>query len=130
MPDDTAKLECTPERLEQTRLVLDQIGNKWTIMIMTRLADGPVRFNELRRLLGNITHKSLTEALRRLERCKLIERQVISSSPVAVQYEVTELGKTLETPVTALVRWAEEHAKEMLAAKAEAENELGSANAE
>jgi len=114
MLDYTAKPECTPQRLEQTCLVLDQIANKWSIMIMTRLADGPVRFNELRRLLGNITHKSLTEALRRLERHKLIRREVICSSPVAVQYEVTDLGRTLETPVTALVRWAEDHAGEML----------------
>ncbi|WP_248805423.1 winged helix-turn-helix transcriptional regulator [Pseudomonas sp. MWU13-2100] len=114
MLDDTAKIECTPERLEQTRLVLDQIANKWSIMIMTRLGDGPVRFNELRRLLGNVTHKSLTEALRRLERYKLIHREVICTSPVAVQYEVTDLGRTLEAPVSALVRWAEEHAREML----------------
>ncbi len=115
MVDDTAKPVCSPERLDEIRTVLEQIANKWSIMILTMLCDGPVRFNELRRRLGDVTHKSLTEALRRLERYKLISRKVISSSPVAVQYEITELGLTLETPVYALVRWAEDHADEMLA---------------
>ncbi|GFM82615.1 transcriptional regulator [Pseudomonas cichorii] len=114
MLDDTGTECCSPERLEQTRAVLDQIANKWSIMILTRLGDGPVRFNELQRLLGTVTQKSLTEALRRLERYRLISRQVISSSPVAVQYEVTDLGRTLEVPVSALVRWAEQHAAEMM----------------
>ncbi|KGA34590.1 HxlR family transcriptional regulator [Pectobacterium odoriferum] len=110
---------CTPERLNEIRLVLDQVANKWSIMILTLLSDGPVRFNELRRRLGDITHKSLTEALRRLERCRLISRRVISSSPVAVEYEITELGMTLGPPVHALVRWAEDHAQAMLAPQEE-----------
>ncbi|HDM8297431.1 helix-turn-helix domain-containing protein [Yersinia enterocolitica] len=114
MVDDTSKPVCTPERLSEIRVVLEQVANKWSIMILTMLCDGPVRFNDLRRRLGDITHKSLTEALRRLERYKLISRRVLCTSPVAVEYEITELGKTLEMPVHALVRWAEDHANEML----------------
>lgn len=118
MDVDTTKAECSPERLEEIREVLDQVANKWSIMILTLLCDGPVRFNELRRRLGNITHKSLTEALRRLERYRLISRNVLSTSPVAVQYEITDLGLSLEEPVSALVRWAEVHAAKMLAPSA------------
>ncbi|MEQ9923571.1 helix-turn-helix domain-containing protein [Pectobacterium brasiliense] len=115
MVEDTAKAQCSPEKLNEIRIVLDQVGNKWSIMILTLLCDGPVRFNELRRRLGNITHKSLTEALRRLEHFRLITRNVLSTSPVAVEYEISTLGLSLEGPVSALVRWAEDHASEMLA---------------
>ncbi len=121
MVDDTSKPVCSPERLNEIRVVLEQVANKWSVMILTMLCDGPVRFNDLRRRLGDVTHKSLTEALRRLERYKLIRREVISSSPVAVQYEITALGMTLEKPVYALVRWAEDHADEMLASNREVE---------
>nr|WP_245416655.1 helix-turn-helix domain-containing protein [Pseudochrobactrum asaccharolyticum] len=112
---DTCKASCDPERLDEIRVVLDQVANKWSIMILTLLCDGPVRFNELRRQLGNITHKSLTEALRRLERYRLISRKVLTTSPVAVQYEITKLGITLGPPLSALVQWAQDNAAEMLA---------------
>lgn len=115
MPDDTTKPSCSPERLADIRVVLDQVANKWSIMILTMLCEEPLRFNELKRRLGEVTHKSLTEALRRLERFGLISRTVISSSPVAVRYEITDLGRTLEVPVYTLVRWAEDHANQMLA---------------
>lgn len=119
MVKETAKAQCSPEKLNQIRIVLDQVGNKWSIMILTLLCNGPVRFNELRRRLGNITHKSLTEALRRLEHYRLITRNVLSTSPVAVEYEITSLGLSLEGPVSALVRWAEDHSDEMLAPHSE-----------
>lgn len=121
MADDTCKAACNPERLDEIRVVLDQVANKWSIMILMSLCDGPVRFNELRRQLGGVTHKSLTEALRRLERYRLISRTVLSTSPVAVQYEITKLGVTLGPPLSALVRWAEDHATEMLAPQSKVE---------
>lgn len=114
MLEDTGKPICSPKRLNEIRIVLDQVTNKWSIIILTLLCEEPIRFNELKRRLGTITHKSLTETLRKLESHKLIERIVISSSPVAVQYKITNLGKTLEAPILELVRWAEKHADEML----------------
>ncbi|MBI6854928.1 helix-turn-helix domain-containing protein [Pseudomonas lijiangensis] len=123
MPDDTAPPSCSPQRLNEIRVVLDQVANKWSIMILTLLCDGPIRFNEIKRRIGSITHKSLTEALRRLERCGLIRREVICSSPVAVQYEITDLGITLGAPVMALLQWTENHASKVLDAQQQYDSE-------
>ncbi|WP_238396915.1 winged helix-turn-helix transcriptional regulator [Xanthomonas euroxanthea] len=97
--------------------MLEPIANKWSIMIMTVLCNGPTRFNQIKRQLDGVTHKSLTEALRRLERIGLISREVISSSPVAVQYRRTPLGDTLEAPMMALLHWCQDHADEVIAAE-------------
>jgi DNA-binding HxlR family transcriptional regulator len=67
------------------------------------------RFNAIKRRLDPITHKALTEALRRLERNGLVSRRVIASSPVAVEYAITTLGRTLQDPFVALVSWARQH---------------------
>lgn len=69
----------------------------------------PSRFNAIKRRLDPITHKALTEALRRLERNGLVHRRVIPSSQVAVEYSITPLGRSLQQPFTALVAWAHEH---------------------
>jgi len=114
MSEDTELPICSLEILDNIRVVLDQIANKWSIMVLTLLYNGPVRFNTIKRHLGNITHKSLTDTLRRLERSGLITRQVICSSPVAVQYQITELGKTLETPVVAMLQWTEKYAGQVI----------------
>lgn len=89
-----------------SRVILDQIADKWSILIMAALCRGPMRFNALRREVEGITQKSLTQALRRLERSGIIKRVVIPVSPVAVEYSVTELGETLVEPFQALFRWA------------------------
>ncbi|WP_019903146.1 helix-turn-helix domain-containing protein [Methylobacterium sp. 77] len=88
------------------RLVLDQIADKWSILIMAELCRGPMRFNALKRDVNGITQKSLTQALRRLERSGIIARRVIPVSPVAVEYSVTPLGETLVAPLQALFQWA------------------------
>ncbi|PPU68669.1 winged helix-turn-helix transcriptional regulator [Xanthomonas pisi] len=116
MAEDTAP-HCNLDRISDIRIVLEPIANKWSIMIMTVLCAGPQRFNSIKRQLDGVTHKSLTEALRRLERVGLISRQVISSSPVAVQYQRTALGDTLEGPLVALLYWCQDHADEVLAAE-------------
>ncbi len=92
-----------------TRPVLDQIANKWSVMILGAICARPARFNAIRRRLGGITHKALTEALRRLERNGLVARRVIATSPVAVEYSVTPLGRSLQGPFAALYGWAAEH---------------------
>ncbi|MEQ8034969.1 helix-turn-helix domain-containing protein [Xanthomonas sp. WHRI 6106] len=108
---------CDLYRIADIRTVLEPIANKWSVMIMTVLCNGPTRFNQIKRQLDGVTHKSLTEALRRLERIGLISREVISSSPVAVQYRRTPLGDTLEAPLIALLHWCQDHADEVIAAE-------------
>ncbi|MFS8324590.1 MULTISPECIES: winged helix-turn-helix transcriptional regulator [Halomonadaceae] len=85
--------------------MLDQIADKWSILILAALCEKPLRFNELKRRLEGITQKSLTQALRRLERNGILARRVIPSSQVAVEYSITSLGRTLEEPFGALYRW-------------------------
>ncbi|WP_395334706.1 helix-turn-helix domain-containing protein [Novosphingobium sp. BL-8H] len=104
----------------------DQVANKWSVMILTTLSERPTRFNEFMRRLEGITHKALTQALRRLERNGLIARKVLATSPVAVEYSITDLGRTLQVPFSAVYDWAIEHlpqielAKESYDAKLEA----------
>jgi DNA-binding HxlR family transcriptional regulator len=78
-------------------------------MILTLLTEKPTRFNEMRRRLEGITHKALTQALRRLERNGLIARTVLNTSPVAVEYSITELGRTLHVPFGAMYEWSINH---------------------
>lgn len=97
----------------ETRPILDQIANKWSIMILTVVCERPTRFNQLLRRLEGITHKALTEALRRLERNGLISRTVLPLSPVAVEYSITPLGSTLKDPFQALYGWANRYGDDM-----------------
>ncbi|WP_428698630.1 winged helix-turn-helix transcriptional regulator [Stappia sp.] len=95
------------------RSFFDQVANKWSVMILTVLLEKPTRFNELRRRLEGVTHKALTQALRRLERNGLIVRRVFATSPVAVEYSITELGRTLQVPLGAAFDWAINHLHEI-----------------
>lgn len=104
--------------INSTRPVLEQVANKWSVLILTVLCSQPSRFNAIKRRLDPITHKSLTEALRRLERNGLVSRRVIASSPVAVEYAITPLGRTLQEPFVALVNWAKQHGGAMKQAQA------------
>jgi DNA-binding HxlR family transcriptional regulator len=88
------------------RPVLDKIADKWTIMILTVLCPQPARFNEIKRRLDGITHKSLADALKRLERYGLITRTVIPTTPISVVYTITSLGHSLREPFEALCSWA------------------------
>lgn len=101
-----------------SRLILDQIADKWSILVLAALNDAPLRFNELRRRLEGITQKALTHCLRRLERNGLVTRRVIPASPVAVEYAVTPLGRSLEATFCALHQWTIAHCGEMEAARA------------
>ncbi len=88
-----------------SRILFDQIADKWSMMVLTVLDDGPLRFNAIKRLLEGVTQKALTQCLRRLERNGLVSRRVIPVSPVAVEYEITLLGRSLQEPFKALYRW-------------------------
>lgn len=101
----------TAERLvvtAQHREIIGQLLDKWSVAVLEELCERPRRFNELRRLIP-VTQKSLTATLRRLERSGIVERVVISDRPVAVEYRITALGKTLRGPVDILLRWSDEH---------------------
>lgn len=92
-----------------SRILLDQIADKWSVLVLAALCDAPLRFNALKRRLGGVTPKALTECLRRLERNGIISRRVIDASPVAVEYRITPLGRTLEGLFTTLHVWTVDH---------------------
>jgi len=103
--------------INSTKPILEQVANKWSVLILAVLCEQPSRFNAIKRRLDPITHKALTEALRRLERNGLVKRRVMATSPVAVEYSITPLGRTLQQPFDALIRWAQEHGPELVAAQ-------------
>jgi DNA-binding HxlR family transcriptional regulator len=86
--------------------VLARVGDKWSVLVVTRLGDGPLRFNELRRSIGGISQRMLTLTLRGLERDGLITRTVFATIPPRVDYALTPLGHDLLNPVAALGAWA------------------------
>ena len=100
-----------------SRLLFDQIADKWSMMVLTVLDSGPMRFNAIKRELEGVTQKALTQCLRRLERNGLVSRRVIPVSPVAVEYEITPLGRTLQPPFKALYGWTLDHLDEVHAAR-------------
>ncbi|CAM5451608.1 winged helix-turn-helix transcriptional regulator [Streptomyces mordarskii] len=87
------------------RRLLDQLFDKWSLLVLEALCDRPRRFNELRQHLPAVTPKSLTTCLRRLERNGVVERLVVSTDPVAIEYRITDLGRSLESPLQAMLRW-------------------------
>ncbi|MFI8567983.1 winged helix-turn-helix transcriptional regulator [Rhodococcus sp. NPDC078407] len=91
------------------RELLDQVLDKWSLQVLNELCERRCRFNDLRRAIPEVTQKSLTATLRKLERNGIIERTVLSTRPVAVEYHITPLGKTLRAPVDVLLAWADTH---------------------
>jgi DNA-binding HxlR family transcriptional regulator len=94
-----------------TRQALERLAAKWRVLLIYALLAGPQRHAELRRRLPGITQKVLTETLRGMEGDGLVERRVLKdTAPRHVEYALTELGKTLQDPLTAICAWAAEHA--------------------
>lgn len=89
--------------------VLSRIGDKWSVLVVRNLCNGPKRFNELRRAIGGISQRMLTLTLRGLERDGLVSRTVFPTVPPRVDYELTEIGRSLREPVNALGDWAYAH---------------------
>ncbi|MDF0487577.1 helix-turn-helix domain-containing protein [Sphingomonas sp. H39-1-10] len=89
-----------------TRPILEHIANKWTVLILSVLCTRPARFNDLKRRLDGITHKALSESLKRLERNGLISRKVLPTQPIGVEYTITDLGCSLREPFAALYTWS------------------------
>ena len=89
--------------------VLARVGDKWTVLVVSAMGDGPKRFNELRRALGSISQRMLTLTLRGLERDGLVTRTVFPTIPPRVDYELTRLGRSLLEPVSGLGLWARQN---------------------
>jgi DNA-binding HxlR family transcriptional regulator len=102
-----------------TRLALDRIADKWTVLIVGRLATGTRRFGELRREINGISPKVLTQKLRELERDGIITRKIYASIPPKVDYTLTPLGQTLIGLLDSIRAWAEGHIEVMLEAQAQ-----------
>jgi DNA-binding HxlR family transcriptional regulator len=86
--------------------ILNQIGGKWTVLVINLLSDGPRRFSEIKRMIGGISQKVLTATLRELEMDGFVTRTVTPSIPPRVDYELTELGRDLQGPLAVLGKWA------------------------
>lgn len=106
-----------------TRELLSRIGDKWSILIIAHLAEGPLRFNILRRTIGQVSQRMLTLTLRSLERDGLVSRTVFPSIPPRVEYELTPLGRTLMGPVMTLIDWSLIHQGEVEKARSEYESQ-------
>ena len=109
LPPDVFARECA------SRVVLDRIGDRWTVLVVVALAAGRLRFSELRARIEGITPKVMTQTLRALERDGLITREVFAEVPPRVEYELTALGHDLLAPIDAIRIWAEEHASRIVA---------------
>jgi DNA-binding HxlR family transcriptional regulator len=105
-----------------TRQVLDLIGDRWTVLIVLALTEQTMRFTELRKRLGGISPKVLTNALRNLERDGLVDREVFAEVPPRVEYSLTPLGHTLHKPLDALRDWAAKHVPDINDARQSANN--------
>lgn len=103
--------------------VLDRIGDKWTIMVVGALSNGPMRFNALQRLIDGVSHRMLTLTLRGLQQDGLVQRTVYPTVPPKVEYELTGIGHSLIEPLSTLSSWADANLPAIEAARARYEDE-------
>lgn len=108
-PNDT----CRP------RVVLDIVGDRWSLLIVRTLRDGPRRFTELKRDIDGISQRMLTLTLRGLERDGILTRTVHSVMPPHVTYELTPMGETLREATMPLLEWSTAHLTQIDAARAD-----------
>src|ERR671917_2573673 len=106
-----------PEDCRAISQVLARVGDKWTVLVVSNLGDGPKRFNELRKALGSISQRMLTLTLRGLERDGLVTRTVYPTIPPRVDYQLTGLGCSLLRTVRGLGEWAIQNRDEILEAR-------------
>ena len=111
-PGDIPEPPATPCEAPQCPTLLEvltRIGDKWSLCVIGRLYQGPMRFNMLKRSIGGVSQRMLTLTLRGLERDGLIQRTVYPTNPPSVEYQLTALGHTLIDPVKAIFDWADTH---------------------
>ena len=112
-----------------TRRILDRIGDRWTVLVVGVLAQGPHRFSELGRRIEGVSQKMLTQTLREMERDGIVTRTVYAQVPPRVEYALTEAGESLRQPLKALEQWSIEHLGTVLSAQADFDATRGSAPA-
>ncbi len=105
-----------------TRLVLNRIADKWTVLVVSSLEQGTKRFSSLQREIGGISQKMLTQTLRGLERDGLVSRTIYPTIPPKVEYTLTDLGRTLVGLVDAVRVWSEQHIENVIQAQTTYDN--------
>ncbi len=93
--------------------ILARIGEKWSMLVVMLLRDGPRRFNDIKRNTGGVSQQMLTRTLRGLERDGMVTRTIFPTSPPQVEYKLTELGRSMSEPVLVFGRWVQEHLAEI-----------------
>jgi DNA-binding HxlR family transcriptional regulator len=101
--------QAWPEESAFIREVLDRIGDKWTVLIISTLGEGSLRYSELQASIPGISQRMLTQTLKNLERDGLITRTAYAEVPPRVEYELTDLGRSLMNAVMAMAGWAATH---------------------
>lgn len=114
IPSDKHEPEEECHAISET---LARIADKWTVLVVELLRDGPMRFNEMRRAIGGISQRMLTLTVRGLERDGLVTRTVYPTIPPRVDYELTKLGRTLREPLVAVAAWARKNRPAILEAR-------------
>jgi len=101
------------------RNVLDQLADKWSVLIISALAERPYRFGELKREIGDISQRMLTQTLRDLQSDGLVEREVFPTTPPSVEYRLSPMGTSFLAPLSVLVDWALNHHPQIRLARQE-----------
>ena len=126
-PEATESAPPTPPRMDEidhaecraTVQVLDRIGDKWTVMVVGVLAQGPIRFNAILRQISGLSHRMLTLTLRGLQRDGMVQRRAYPTIPPKVEYELTPMGRSLIEPLHVMWQWAQQHRATIEAARTE-----------
>ena len=112
-------IDPASESCQAARSVLALVGDKWSILVIVLLGDGPRRFNEIKRTINGISQRMLTLTLRGLERDGLVKRTVFPTIPPRVDYELTRLGHSLWEAVEPFSKWVHTHVPQITRARAE-----------
>ena len=110
-----------------TRALIDQLANKWAILVLLAVAPGPIRFNALKHEVEGITQKMLSETLRRLEWNGIVDRRAYLTMPMAVDYQLTDVGRTLMPVIEGLRSWSMANIDVIMEARSQFEARIGMA---
>ena len=119
LPADVYSAKCP------TRQVLDHIAGKWTVLVVDALLEGTMRYTDLSRRIEGVSQKMLTQTLRGLEADGFVTRTMHPTIPPRVDYNLTELGRSLSEPITALREWTETHINDIERARVGAASNAG-----
>lgn len=108
-----------------TRQLLDRISDKWVVLVLGLLEDGPKRFSVLKREIDGISQKMLSQTLRALEQDGLLTRRAFPTVPVTVEYELTALGRSLNVALNPMIKWAVANMNRVVKARESFEKDRG-----